>query len=353
MMKLKVIELASVLAGPSVGMFFAELGAEVLKVENKKTGGDVTRSWKLASENQKSTISAYYAAVNFGKNVVFWDLSNLSDREKLYTALKDADIIIANHRPSSAKKLGIDYESIKKINPNIIYGNITGFGEDSERVAFDVVLQAESGFMYMNGQPESPPTKMPVALVDVLAAHQLKEGLLYALWQREKDKKGAYVSVSLLEAAMSSLVNQATNWLMAGHIPQRMGSLHPNIAPYGEIFKTSDGKMIVLAIGNDRQFESLSNMLGLSSLVENEAYKDNVSRVKNRQSLELLLESAFLQYNSEYILEYALKNAIPLGQIRNMKEVFETKEANDLILNENIEGIETKRLKSIVFNITN
>lgn len=346
---MKVIELASVLAGPSVGMFFAELGADVLKIENKKSGGDVTRSWKLSAEDPDSTISAYYASVNYHKKVVFLDLNEAADKNWLYNEIKDADMVIANYRQHAAEKLGVDYETLKSLNPKIIYGNISGFGEDSDRVAFDVVLQAESGFMYMNGQTEGPPTKMPVALIDVLAAHQLKEGLLYALWQREKSGEGAYVSVSLLEAALSALSNQASNWLMAGHLPQRMGAKHPNIAPYGEFFKTKDERQIVLAIGNDRQFQSLCKILNIPDLAFDNIYADNFSRLKNRSDLEQELEKAFLYYNAAYILDEAEKAAVPLGLIRNMQEVFELSTANDLILEETIEGTHTKRLKSLIF----
>jgi crotonobetainyl-CoA:carnitine CoA-transferase CaiB-like acyl-CoA transferase len=348
---MKVIELASVLAGPAVGMFFAELGAEVIKIENSKTGGDVTRTWRLPSEEKNTPISAYYASVNWNKQVLFLDLTQETDRKKLYGLVADADVVIANYRAASAIKLGVDFETMKAINPKIIYGNITGFGEDSERVAFDVVLQAESGFMFMNGQADGPATKMPVALIDILAAHQLKEGLLYALWQREKSGKGAYVSVSLLEAALSSLANQATNWLMAGHIPARMGSLHPNIAPYGEIFESADKKLLVLAIGNDKQFAQLCKLLNIAELISDSRFEHNQQRVENRQSLEQFLQFAFSKLTAAYLLEESLKFAIPIGQIRNMKEVFELNEANAMILEEQNEGQLSKRMSSIAFEI--
>ena len=136
----------------------------------------------------------------------------------------EADIIISNYRPGQAEKFGLDYQSIQAVNPKMIYGHVSGFGIGIDRPAFDVVLQAESGYMFMNGQPNSVPTKMPVALIDVLAAHQLKEGLLLALLKKEHTAKGSSVTVSLLDAAITSLVNQASNWLMNDHIPQRIGS---------------------------------------------------------------------------------------------------------------------------------
>jgi crotonobetainyl-CoA:carnitine CoA-transferase CaiB-like acyl-CoA transferase len=349
---IKVIELASVLAGPAVGMFFAELGATVIKIENKKTGGDVTRTWRLPAENKELGVSAYYASVNWQKKVMMLDLTMESERNKLYEELLDADVVIANYRATAAQKMGVDYESLRKIKPNLIYGNITGFGEDSNRVAFDVVLQAESGFMYMNGQPESPPTKMPVALIDILAAHQLKEGLLLALWQREKTGEGAYVSVSLLEAALSSLANQATNWLMAGHIASRIGSKHPNIAPYGEIFTTADGKQLVLAIGNDKQFTQLCELLAVPNLAEDARFQHNVDRVENRQILEQELQGAIEKLEAAYMLKEALARSIPIGQIRNMQEVFEMPEAEDMVLEEEVDGQLTKRVRTIGFQIS-
>lgn len=349
---LKVIELASVLAGPAVGLFFAELGADVIKIENKKTGGDVTRTWRLPAESKEASISAYYCAINWKKEVQFLDLSTPEGKEAVYTLVKEADVVVANYKKQSAKKLGMDYESLKAICPTLIYANISGFGEESERVAFDVVLQAESGFMYMNGQPQSPPTKMPVALIDVLAAHQLKEGILVALLQRYKTGKGTYVSVSLLEAAVASLANQATNWLMAKHIPQRMGSLHPNIAPYGELFETQDGKLLILSIGSDRQFVALCTCLDRLDLLENLAYKTNVDRVKQRVALAEELRSSFKDLVAADILATCHQHFVPIGQVRNMKEVFEQKTAQEMILTEEVDGILTKRVKTAAFHLT-
>lgn len=348
---LKVIELASVLAGPAVGLFFAELGADVLKIENKKTGGDVTRTWRLASEDKDAPVSAYYCAINWNKEVLMLDLSTPAGKQQVYDLIKEADIVIANYKKTSAQKLGMDYATLKSINPTLIYANISGFGEDSERVAFDVVLQAESGFMYMNGQPESPPTKMPVALIDVLAAHQLKEGLLVALLQRYKTGKGAYVSVSLLEAAVASLANQATNWLMAKHIPQRMGSLHPNIAPYGELFESKDGKLLILSIGSDRQFEQLCRSLERTDLLEKAVYKSNVERVKNRLVLAEELRHAFSIFKAEDILKRCHENFVPIGLVRNMQEVFEQPKAAAMLLKETINGMPTTRVKTAVFKL--
>lgn len=349
---LKVIELASVLAGPAVGLFLAELGAKVIKVENKKTGGDVTRTWRLPKESKEAPISAYYCSVNWNKEVVFMDLSTPQDQQKVQEWVKEADVVVANFKPSSAKKMAMDQETLRAINPQLIYANISGFGEESKRVAFDVVLQAESGFMYMNGQADGPATKMPVALIDVLAAHQLKQGILVALIQRMKTGKGSYVSVSLLAAAVAALANQATNWLMGQHIPQRMGSLHPNIAPYGETFETKDGEELVLAIGNNKQFATLCQLLGCSKLASHPNYLNNAQRVKHRVALTVELKKVFLTVEAAWLLQQCHENYVPIGQIRNMQQVFEQPTAQAMILEETIDQKwTTQRVKTAAFKI--
>lgn len=218
---LRVIELANVLAGPSVGQFFAELGAEVIKIENPKTKGDVTRSWKLKSEDSESSISAYFSAANSGKKSIALDLWNQEDLSILYKLIDKSDIVIASYKAGDAEKLRVDYESLKAINPKIIYGQITGYGDEDERVGYDAIIQAESGFMSMNGEQGGSSLKMPVALVDVLAAHHLKEAILLAYINLLKNNEGSKVSVSLFESAIASLANQATNYLIAGHNPQK------------------------------------------------------------------------------------------------------------------------------------
>lgn len=346
---LKIIELAAVLAGPAVGMFFAELGATVIKIENKKTGGDVTRSWRLPSEDPKAPVSAYYCAINWNKQVLFLDLREQEDRQKVYELVSTADVVLANFKAGGAASLKMDYNTLKQYNEQLIYGSINGFGEDNERVAFDVVLQAESGFMYMNGTPHSPPTKMPVALIDILAAHQLKQGILVALLQRHKTGKGSHIAVSLLEAAVAALANQATNWLMGGHIPQRLGSLHPNIAPYGELFASKDGQQLVLAVGSNRQFKQLCTCLSCPELSTDPLYQSNVLRVKHRAALKVALEAAFAQQNAESILARCHAQQVPIGLVRNMKAVFEQPELQNMILEETIEGQTTKRVRTAIF----
>jgi len=346
---LKVIEIASVLAGPSVGMFFSEMGSDVVKIENKKSKGDVTRSWKLPSEDKDATVSAYFCAVNYKKSYQHLDLTDSEDLLSVKAQINKADVVILNFKKGDDLKFGLDYESLSKDNPRLIYGTINGFGEDSERVAYDLILQAETGFMSMNGTPNSGPIKMPVALVDVLAGHQLKEGLLVALIERLKTNKGRKVSVSLYESALASLANQATNWLMAGHVAKPIGSTHPNICPYGELFTTCDGALITFAIGSNKQFCNLCDSLNLTQLVTDVRFKDNLSRVKNRIELEKLISKKVINFNALELINELHEKFVPVAKINTIDAVFQDPKAKSMILHEEIDGVKTQRVKTIVF----
>ena len=349
---LKVIELASVLAGPAVGMFFAELGAEVIKIENKSTGGDVTRRWKLPTENKDGFHSAYFCSVNWHKQILLKDLRQDADRMEVIDLIRNADIVISNFKPSSAKKMGMDYDSLHAINKKLIYAELTSYGKNDESPAFDIVMQAEAGFLYMCGEPDRNPVRMPVALIDLLAAHQLKEGILVALLKKERTGKGSLVTTSLLESALSSLANQATNWLMGNTIPQRMGSQHPNIAPYGDVFFTKDNLPLVLAIGTEKQFQSLCEVLHISHLPKDKRFSINTLRVKNRVALEEILAEAIINFDRNPLLNTLKKSGVPAGSIRNMKEVFELNQAREMILEETLEdGSLTQRVKTVAFEI--
>lgn len=347
---IKVVELASVLAGPSVGMFLAELGAEIIKIENPKTNGDVTRTWKLSTEDVDSKVSAYFASVNWSKQYQFIDINTEQGQQEVLSLIDNADIVLSNFKAGDAERYGLDEKTLRTTRPNLIYAHISGFGDDDPRPAFDVVLQAEAGFMHMNGSPQSGPIKMPVALIDVLAAHQLKEGILLALLQRERTGKGSYVSVSLYDAAVASLVNQATNYLMAGHIAKRIGSEHPNIAPYGDKLSCKDGA-IVLAVGSQKQFEALCTVLGIPELTEAPWYKDNAERVKNRKELMEQLQQAVADRSRGELLNKLLVAHVPAGAIRNMAEVMNDPRTQRLLLKETIDGVETTRVSGNVFKV--
>ncbi|MEZ4799662.1 MAG: CoA transferase [Flavobacteriales bacterium] len=346
---LTVIDASSVLAGPSVGMFFAELGARVIKIENARLGGDVTRTWKTSSESASSTISAYWSSINYGKEYVLLDFSNPDDLSVLHNYISTADILLTNFKSGDDKKFGLENEALYRKYPKLIQAAITGFSSSPDRIAYDVVMQAETGFMYMNGTPETTPLKMPVALMDVLAAHQLKEAVLIALYQRMKTGKGGVYRCSLERAGLASLINQASNYLMNGSIPERKGSLHPNIAPYGEMALTSDEKWIVFAVGSDRQFHSLMQDLGLEDLTDSAAFKHNQDRVKNRSMLHQHIQEKLKLHTAEYWMQKFTKSLVPVGLVKSMQDIFETELAQSMVLTETIDGAITKRVTSIAF----
>ncbi len=329
---LKVVELASVLAGPSVGQFFAELGAQVLKVENASTRGDVTRSWKLASEDSATDTPAYFWAANWGKEALALNLAEAEGLQRLYGFIQEADMVVASYKPGDAEKLRVDYATLRRLNPRLVYGHVTGYGPASSRAGYDAVVQAESGFMYLNGEPGGEPTKMPVALMDVLAAHQLKEGLLVALLQRERTGIGQLVEVSLLDAAVSALANQATAYLVAGQNPQRLGSGHPSIVPYGTVYTTSDAKQLVLAVGNDQQFSRLCSALGAPELANDTKYSTNRMRVQNREELNRLLQQLISGHGQQALLLALQELHVPAGPVNSVQEVFEMPQAKHMLL---------------------
>lgn len=332
---LRVLELASVLAGPSVAQFLGELGADVVKVENKKTRGDVTRGWRLPGEKVSSAaVSAYYSSCNLGKRSISLDVKAPQGRDIVRRLAAVSDVVIASYKPGDAEKLGVDADTLRAENSRLIYAQITGYGLDDPRVGYDALIQAESGFTFMNGEPgpERLPTKMPVALVDVLTAHQLKEAILVALFTRERTGTGAHLHCSLFAGAVSSLVNQGTGYLRAGKVPQRMGSEHPSICPYGTAFDDKNGQPLVLACGADSQFNSLVDILGRPELASDPRFNKNVVRVANRAELVPLLAGLIREHAREDLLVKLQERSVPGGAIADMPTVWKAPQAEALVV---------------------
>jgi crotonobetainyl-CoA:carnitine CoA-transferase CaiB-like acyl-CoA transferase len=345
---LRILDLSSVLAGPAVATFFAELGAHVIKVEHP-VHGDITRTWKNAQEDKSARISAYYASVNFGKQVIQLDLADASKRPQLEELLQTSDVVITNFKLGDEEKFALTSKDMLRLNSSLIHAKITGFAHQEGRVAYDLALQAETGMMSMNGTPESGPTKMPVAFIDLFASHQIKEGILCGLIQRMKTGHGGVVSCSLEAAAIASLANQASNYLMSGIIPARQGSLHPNIAPYGEIFRCVDGELLTLAVGSDRQFKDLCTILDLRDIPNNPRFADNPSRLNHRDELAHVLQQAICKWKLQEIEEVLLQENIPFGVIRSIDHVLDLPSAKDWILEEIQEDTSTRRVRTAMF----
>jgi crotonobetainyl-CoA:carnitine CoA-transferase CaiB-like acyl-CoA transferase len=348
---LLVVETAGVLAGPSVGMFLAELGARVVKLENLRSGGDVTRQWKLPQEDPNAPLSAYFCSVNWGKEHQLIDLKSEEGRRVLDELIERADVLITNHLAADAEKLGLDRDRLRALNPRLLHGHIKGFADQPERPAFDVVLQAETGYISMTGTDRAHVAKLPIALIDVLAAHQLKEGLLLALLRRERTGRGCYVEVSLEEAALSGLINQASNNLMAGAVAAPLGTLHPNIAPYGEVFRCSDGGRIILAVGSDTQFKALCTVLQRADLPNDPRFILNTDRVRERMALYTALAPAFAMQPRGPLLDALISAGVPAGAVRGIDEVMSTPAAQAMVLEAEINGLPTRRIRGNAFRI--
>mmetsp|Transcript_691 Transcript_691/g.1347 ORF Transcript_691/g.1347 Transcript_691/m.1347 type:complete len:424 (+) Transcript_691:22-1293(+) len=326
----KVVELASVLAGPSVTQFLAELGATVIKVENPTTKGDVTRTWRLPSE-PVSDVTAYFSCCNMNKSSIAVDVREPKGLKLVQDLACNSDIVIASYKPGDAEKFGLDFATLQARKPSLIYGQITGYGFDDPRAGYDAIMQAEAGFQCMNGFPHSPPVKMPVAIVDLMAAHQLKEAVLASLLRRERTGEGAFVSVSLLGAAVASLANQGTSWTIAGNIPQRTGSEHPSIVPYGTVFEDKNGNQVIFAVGSDKQFAALCQVLKLSALSSDPRFWRNSDRVEHRADLLIIMREAVAKLDRDSIIEELHRLSVPAGSVNNVRDAFKHPEAKRLI----------------------
>jgi crotonobetainyl-CoA:carnitine CoA-transferase CaiB-like acyl-CoA transferase len=320
MQKVRILELASVLAGPLAGTALSERGAIVTKVECPPHG-DVTRSWKMPNESAQLNQSAYYESANGDKEVFWKDFRTREGKAWLEDALSRHDIVIENFKKSDLDRFGLTPEDLAKRHPHLIHVRLIGFKNAPERLAYDVVVQAETGFMHMNGHAENPPTRMPVALMDVLASQQIISAVYEGLIERSAGNQGIFAEVSLEASGLSALANQATNWLINGADVSRNGSAHPNIAPYGDLLQCANG-WLVLAVGNERQYAGLCEVLNCKELTRDQRFHTNKLRVKNRGELiSLLSEKA---KNQEKVsLEEALRDAgVPAGVVKCLSEVF-------------------------------
>jgi crotonobetainyl-CoA:carnitine CoA-transferase CaiB-like acyl-CoA transferase len=314
-----VVDLSRVLAGPYCTMLLADLGADVVKVE-RPGSGDETRSWGPPFADGEA---AYFLAVNRGKRSCAVDIASDEGRALVHDLCADADVVVENFRPGGAARLGIGYDGVRRLNPRLVYCSISGFGSQrrpADRAGYDFVVQAESGLMSITGEPDGDPLKAGVALVDVLAGLNAAVAILAALERRRRTGEGAHVETSLLDSALSALVNQAQSALVTGAPPQRLGNAHPSIVPY-ETFATRDG-MIALAAANDDLFARLARVLGRPELVEDERYATNPARVANRVALIDLLGRELAARETEELLAALTDAGVPSGRIRNVVDAF-------------------------------
>ncbi len=319
---LKVVELARILAGPWAGQTLADLGADVIKVEAPR--GDDTRQWGPPFvEREGDRTAAYFHSCNRGKGSITVDFREESDLERLRALIADADILIENFKVGGLKKYGLDFESLSALNPRLIYCSITGFGQTgpyAHRAGYDYIIQGMSGLMSITGEPDGQPQRVGVAVTDIFTGVYSVSGVLAALYQRERTGRGQQVDMALLDVAVSVTANQAMNYLTTGTPPGRTGNYHPNLTPY-QVFDCADGH-IIIATGNDAQYQRLCGLLGLAWMAEDVKFLKNADRVANRPEMIDLLMGETVKRTKAELLAGCEAEGIPAGPINDMAEVF-------------------------------
>jgi crotonobetainyl-CoA:carnitine CoA-transferase CaiB-like acyl-CoA transferase len=310
---IKVVELARILAGPWAGQVLADLGAEVVKVESP--AGDDTRRWGPPFVGDDA---AYFHATNRGKRSVVADFGTPEGRETVIELVREADVLIENFKLGGLTRFGLDYDSLRAINPRLVYCSITGFGHDgpyAARAGYDFIVQGMSGIMDLTGDPVGPPMKIGVAYADILTGLYAVIAIQAALRQREATGRGQLIDMALMDVMVGTLANQAMNYLVSGVNPTRLGNAHPNIAPY-EAFPVADGWVIV-AVGNDSQFRRLSDLLDLP---ENPQWATNAGRVADRAALSPAIAGQTRDWERAALLSALEEQGIPAGPINTVAE---------------------------------
>ncbi|NKJ07745.1 CaiB/BaiF CoA-transferase family protein [Rhizobium sp. SG741] len=322
---IRVIELARVLAGPWAGQMLADLGADVIKVENPD-GGDDTRQWGppfVEGKDGENLSAAYYHSANRGKRSIVADLKNEEGQELVRRLVKTADVVIENFKLGGLVKYGLDYESLKRINPRIVYCSITGFGQTGPYAGlagYDYIVQGISGFMSITGEPDGQPMKAGVAIADIFTGIYAVSAIEAALIHALKTGEGQLVDMALLDVQSAVLANQNMNYLISGKPPVRLGNAHPNISPY-EVVPTADGYLI-LAVGNDGQFRRLCAILGIDAHADDERYATNKARVAHRNEVRAFISARTLTWNKADLLKACEDNAVPAGAINTIEDMF-------------------------------
>ena len=319
---LRVIELARILAGPWAGQTLADLGADVIKVEAPE--GDDTRRWGPPFIDRDGCQSAaYFHAANRGKRSVVADFRDPGGQEAVRRLVADADILIENFKVGGLAKYGLDYESLALVNPRLIYCSITGFGQTgpyAHRPGYDFIIQGMAGLMSVTGDPEGQPQKAGVAVADLFTGIYAATAILAAVHQRGVTGRGQQIDMSLLDVATATMANQAMNYLATGVAPSRMGNTHPNLAPYA-VFECADG-WIIIATGNDAQYQRLCGMLGLVAMATAPEFASNALRILNRGAMTAAITAATRLRSKADLLAACEAEGVPAGPINDLAEVF-------------------------------
>ncbi|MFN8383770.1 MAG: CoA transferase [Anaerolineales bacterium] len=315
---IRVLDLSRVLAGPYCTMVLGDLGAEVIKVEPPE--GDETRGWGPPFVGGES---AYYLCVNRNKRDIVINLKTDEGNAVLRELAMQSDVLVENFRPGTLEKFGLDFETLHTLNPKLIYCSITGFGQTGsmkDKPGYDFMIQASGGLMSITGEPDGEPMKTGVAVVDLFAGQNAIIAILAALQARTLTGEGQHLDIALFDSQLGWLANVASNYLISGKLPKRHGNAHPNIVPY-QSFQARDG-WFAIAVGNDRQFVRLCELLGKPELAGDEKFDTNSVRVQNREEIISLLASIFKTDSVSEWLRKLDEAEIPCGPINNFEQVF-------------------------------
>ena len=322
---IRVLDLSRVLAGPWCTQMLADFGAEVIKVE-KPGEGDDTRGWGppfVKNADGTRGDAAYFLSTNRGKKSVAVDMAKPEGQAIIRRLAEKADVVVENFKLGGLKKYGLDYASLKAINPRLIYCSITGFGQNgpyAPRAGYDFMIQGMAGIMSITGEPDGEPMKVGVAFADIFTGLHATIAINAALFHRERTGEGQFLDLALLDSQVAVLANQAANYLVGGKVPARLGNAHPNIVPY-QTFETKDGH-IIMAVGNDRQFTEYCRIIGLPETSADARFSTNRGRVENREVLIPLLRPAMQQRTTAEWVEAFEAAAVPCGPINTIDQVF-------------------------------
>jgi crotonobetainyl-CoA:carnitine CoA-transferase CaiB-like acyl-CoA transferase len=322
---IRVLDLTRVLAGPWATQMLADFGAEVIKIE-KPGEGDDTRGWGppfLKNADGSRGDAAYFLSANRGKTSVCIDMASAEGQKLIRALAAKSDVVIENFKVGGLTKYGLDYDSLKTVNPKLIYCSITGFGQDgpyAQRAGYDFMIQGMAGSMSITGEPDGPPMKSGVAYADIFTGLHAVIGITTALFHRERTGEGQYLDLALLDSQVAVLANQASNYLVGGKVPGRLGNAHPNIVPY-QTFETADGH-IIIAVGTDRQFREYCAIIGVTELASDERFDSNRKRVENRNDLAPLLARPMKTRTTAAWVAALEAAAVPCGPINTIAQMF-------------------------------
>lgn len=322
---IRVIELARVLAGPWAGQMLADLGADVIKIENPD-GGDDTRAWGppfVTGKDGENLSAAYYHSTNRGKRSIAIDIASPAGQRFVRELAASADVVIENYKVGGLKKYGLDHPALSALNPRLITCSITGFGQTgpyADLAGYDYIVQGMSGFMSITGEADGQPMKAGVAVADIFTGIYSVSAIQAALIHAIRSGEGQHIDMALLDVQSAVLANQNMNYLISGRPPVRLGNAHPNISPY-EVVPTADG-FLILAVGNDGQFRRLCNILGIGSIADDERYATNKARVAHKVEVRQIISTETLKWQKRDLLTACEKNAVPAGPINSIEEMF-------------------------------